>query len=158
MAQLPNWPAVTGADMRLIRQQCRLTEVQLAYALGYRGSSRALGNTIRRFENGKRVIPPLIAKLTGMFHHHPPAQAWLPGRDELMPGREHRRPDRSARALLRQINLPDGMAHAYVWKNGGDFEIHVWIDNGLKYELPPTYNGYQVRRVAKPTAIEDRQP
>ena len=63
---------MTGADMALCRHAFGLGRREFAVLLGYTGEPRNNWVMIKRYESGKRDIPPTIERLVKLlrWYHH----------------------------------------------------------------------------------------
>lgn len=59
-----------GSELRRIRKHLNLSPDAFAIELGYDGNPDGNRATIRRFEGGKRDIPPPVARLAHMLFLH----------------------------------------------------------------------------------------
>ena len=57
----------TGDDMQRIRHQLELSTLELGRVIGYEGADDTVRVTIRRYESGRRPIPPWLGRLILMF-------------------------------------------------------------------------------------------
>lgn len=75
---LPPDLGMSGQDLQRIRKGLRLSIVEFARTLGYEGLDNTIGVTIRRFEAGKRELPPWVPRLTTMFQRFGVPEDFLP--------------------------------------------------------------------------------
>jgi len=59
--------AMTGAELRNIREAFGLSASVMGIALGYSGPKANIAVQIRRLERGERPVPPSVARLAHMF-------------------------------------------------------------------------------------------
>lgn len=64
-------------------------------------------------------------------------------------------PDDAARSLLDHLALPDGAASVFVWHEGNQPSLRLWVDERylwpLKNSAPKQFNGYSVTIEARPS-------
>jgi transcriptional regulator with XRE-family HTH domain len=58
---------MTGNDLRSIRHRLGLSIVRFGRCLGYEGHHGTVNSLVRRYECGRKDIPPTIATLAIMF-------------------------------------------------------------------------------------------
>jgi transcriptional regulator with XRE-family HTH domain len=54
---------MNGETLKDIRNELDLTVVDFGLALGYTGNDNTISDTVRKYERGKKDIPPWIARL-----------------------------------------------------------------------------------------------
>jgi hypothetical protein len=52
---------MTGDEMAEVRRRLRFSPVEFGREIGYNGNANTLSQTIRRYENGEKAIPPWVA-------------------------------------------------------------------------------------------------
>lgn len=62
--------SMTPQEMKAIRKRLRLSVFELGQACGHTGKQETVNTTIRRYENGSRDIPPVMARLLTMFDRY----------------------------------------------------------------------------------------
>lgn len=61
---------MTAAEFKEIRHKLGLSLTEMGRAIGYKGNPNTLKTQIHEYENGKRDIPPWIARLVAMYGKH----------------------------------------------------------------------------------------
>jgi transcriptional regulator with XRE-family HTH domain len=68
---------MTGSEFRAIRKSLGLSLREMGRAIGYEGTDGTVSAQINKYENGKRDIPPWIARLVAMYGKHGVDASWL---------------------------------------------------------------------------------
>lgn len=67
---------MTPAEFKSIRKDLGFSTAQWGRALGYQGTDNTVSVQVRRYESGRREIPPWIARLAEMLGRHGVPDDW----------------------------------------------------------------------------------
>jgi transcriptional regulator with XRE-family HTH domain len=80
--------AMTGSELRALREELGLSASSMGIALGYSGPRSNISVTVRRLERGTRRIPPSVEKLAWMIAYYGIPPEWEAELQEEASGRD----------------------------------------------------------------------
>jgi transcriptional regulator with XRE-family HTH domain len=72
---------MAGADLRAARQELRLSKIQFGHLLGMTGENRNIHTTIKRYEEGRREVSPMVERLVTLLLWYKADFGYLPDLD-----------------------------------------------------------------------------
>ena len=67
---------LSGSELKSIRRRLGLSTVAMGRAFGYEGTDATTSSTVRKYENGAKIIPPWIARLAILMDKHGLPTGW----------------------------------------------------------------------------------
>lgn len=75
------YQSMSGADLRAARQEFGMSKIQFGHLLGMTGENRNIHTTIKRYEEGRREIGPMVERLVMLLRWYKADFGYLPDLD-----------------------------------------------------------------------------